>query len=43
MGLSPGLVRDLINHAIQFQIELDQFFVQVGDVVFVAVNRLDVS
>jgi hypothetical protein len=43
MGLRPGFVRDFINHAIQFQIELDQLYVQVGDVVFVAANRLDVE
>ena len=42
-ALRPGFVRDCINHAIQFQVELDQFFVQVGDVVFVALNRLDVE
>src|SRR5450830_1662162 len=43
MGLRPSFVRYLINHAIQFQVELDQLFVQVGDVVFVAVNRLDIE
>ncbi|MNY63815.1 hypothetical protein D3C86_2008320 [compost metagenome] len=43
MGLRSSFVRDLINHAIQFQVELDQLFVQVGDVLFVAVNRLDVE
>lgn len=43
MGLRPGLVRDLIDHAIQLQVELDQLFVQVGDVVFVAVSCLDVE
>lgn len=43
MGLRPGFVRDFINHAIQFQVELDQLFVQVGDVLFVAVNRFDVE
>ena len=43
MGLRPRFVRDLINHAIQFQVELDKLFVKVGYVVFVAVNRLDVE
>lgn len=43
MCLRSSIVRDLINHAIQFQVELDKLFVQVGDVVFVSVNRLDVD
>jgi len=36
MGLSPSFVRYLINHAVQLQVELDQFFVQVHDMVVVS-------
>lgn len=43
MGLRPSFVRYLINHAIQLQVELDQFSMQVGDVVLVSVNRLDIE
>lgn len=43
MGLRPSFVCRLVNHAIQFQVELDQLFVKVGDVIFVALNRLDLE